>query len=259
VTGLHVVERGPVDAPVVVLVHGSMDRANGMRPVARRLEHDYHVVLYDRRGYARSREVGGPYDVAAQVSDLLEVLAGRPATVFGHSQGGNIALAAAQRHPDLVLAVGAYEPPLPWEPWWHGAAAGAGALARAETDSPGAAAEAFMRRMVGDERWERLPAATRDERRADGPALVGELADLQRGPPYDAAQIRVPVLIARGEHSRPHHVQAASVLAERFGSPARQNEAEMVVVPSVGHGIHLEDPAAMAELVRRLSARVTER
>jgi pimeloyl-ACP methyl ester carboxylesterase len=55
VTGLHVVERGPVDAPVVVLVHGSMDRANGMRPVARRLEEDYHVVATPARARSAGR------------------------------------------------------------------------------------------------------------------------------------------------------------------------------------------------------------
>jgi pimeloyl-ACP methyl ester carboxylesterase len=255
---LHVVERGPAGASLVVLVHGSMDRANGMRPVARRLEDDFRVLLYDRRGYARSREAGGPYGIEAHVRDLVGVLDGRSATVFGHSQGGNIALAAAQRHPELVLAVGAYEPPMPWEPWWSGTTAGGGSLDMAGREGPGAAAEAFMRRMIGDARWERLPAATRAERRADGPALVGELADVRLGPPYDAAQIHVPVLLARGEHGLPHRVRAAEVLAGRFESHLR-DDVEMVVVPSVGHGIHMEDPGAMAGLVRRLSAQVTER
>ena len=115
------------------------------------------------------------------------MLDGRSAAVFGHSFGGDIALAAAQRHPDLVRAVGAYEPPMPWEPWWPSATARRKRHRAYQRDGAGAAAEAFMRRMIGDEVWERLPASTRDERRADGPALVGEFAD---GPPWPAVRPR---------------------------------------------------------------------
>ena len=136
-TGLHVVERGPDDTPMVALVHGSMDRASGMWGVVRRLQTDFHVVVYDRRGYARSRSVGGPFDHETQVADLAAVLAGRPATVFGHSNGGNIALAAAQRHPDLVQAVGAYGPPMAWEPWWPVSTASVSALELAAKDGQG--------------------------------------------------------------------------------------------------------------------------
>ena len=70
----------------------------------------------------------------AQVADLVDVLAGRPAVVFGHSYGGNVALAAADRHPDLVRAVGVYETPLSWLDWWPGTTAGS--ATRPTTASP---------------------------------------------------------------------------------------------------------------------------
>jgi pimeloyl-ACP methyl ester carboxylesterase len=251
--GLHVVERGPEDAPRVVLVHGSMDRASGMWAVARRLQGDLRVITYDRRGYAQSRPVGGPFDLATHVVDLVDLLDGRPAAVFGHSLGGDIALAAAEHRPDLVPAVGAYEPPMPWEPWWPVANAGRVAMESNVRDGAGAAAETFMRRMVGDESWERLPAGTKAERRADGPALVGEFQDVRRHPPYDAAEIRVPVLLARGEDGGAQHVRAAEVLAERFGAPGRTASFEMVVVPGARHGVHFQDPDACAALVRRVT------
>jgi pimeloyl-ACP methyl ester carboxylesterase len=120
-------------------------------------------------------------------------------------------------------------------------------------DGAGAAAETFMRRMVGDESWERLPAGTKAERRADGPALVGEFQDVRRHPPYDAAEIRVPVLLARGEDGGAQHVRAAEVLAERFGAPGRTASFEMVVVPGARHGVHFQDPDACAALVRRVT------
>ena len=54
-----------------------------------------------------------------------ELLDGRRALVFGHSYGGNVALAAAARHPELVVAVAVYETPLSWLDWWPGTTAGA--------------------------------------------------------------------------------------------------------------------------------------
>ena len=161
----------------------------------------------------------------------------------------------AQRRPDLVRAVGVYEAPMYWEPWWPADTTGQRVLsARDAPDGAGDAAEAFMRRVIGDERWERLPAGTRALRRAEGPALVGELSSLTASVPYEAEAITVPVLVARGEQSKPHHREAAVVLAERLATPGRGAPSELVDVPGVGHGIHLQDPHAFAALVDRLAA-----
>ena len=252
--GLAVREQGPVDAPVVVLVHGSMDRSSGMRRAARALADDLRVVIYDRRGYGRSAAVGPPFSVDEQVADLMAVIDGRPAVVFGHSFGGDIALAAAERHPHLVRAVGTYEAPMSWEPWWPEDTAGGDAVRVGEEDGPAAAAEAFGRRMVGDRIWDRLPPATRADRLAEGPALVGELSDLRRRPPYDPALITVPVLVARGERCAAHHLDGTRTLIERLILRPGGRVCEAVVVPGVGHGIHLDQPAAMAGLVRRVVA-----
>ncbi len=154
------------------------------------------------------------------MDDLVAVIDGRPAVVFGHSFGGDIALAAAERHPHLVRAVGTYEAPMSWEPWWPEDTAGGDAVRLGEEEGPAAAAEAFARRMVGDRIWDRLPPATRADRLAEGPALVGELSDLRRRPPYDPALITVPVLVARGERCAPHHLDGTRTLIERLIAPA---------------------------------------
>ena len=245
---------GSAADPAIVLVHGSMDRGSSLRATARRLADDFHVVLYDRRGYGRSRDLGGPFDVETNVEDLVAVLRGRPAVVFGHSLGGDIALAAAQRHPEMIRAVGAYEPPMSWEPWWPEATAGSEAVDCAEKEGTEAAAEMFIRRMIGDELWGRLPSATRAERRAEGAALVGELVDVRRAAPYDTAAIAVPVLLACGESGAAHHRRAAAILRERLAAAAADGRVVFVDVPGTGHGIHLQNPQALAELVRRLAA-----
>jgi pimeloyl-ACP methyl ester carboxylesterase len=227
----------------VVLVHGSLDRSTAFLRTIRLLG-DLTVVRYDRRGYGKSLDAGICHEFGDQVDDLAEVLADQPSVVFGHSLGGVVALALAARRPDLVQAVVAYEAPMAWEPWWPNVTAGAAAMDPEGGD--GAAAERFMRRMVGDARWEGLPQRTRDQRRADGPALVAELRSI-RPPapaPYEAARLTAPVVAAHGGESRPHHQATAVALAE--AAP----RGELVVVAGAGHGVHLTHPSAVADLVR---------
>ena len=224
-----------------------MDRSSSFGRVARRLD-GYEVIRYDRRGYARSLHLGPPTGVDQQVEDLLDVMDARPALVVGHSYGGMVAVAAAQRHPDMVAGVVAYESPMPWRDWWPSRSAGASAVAGAE--DPGDAAERFMRRMIGDRRWERLPAGSRSERRSEGRTLVAEMAHTR--PPnraaHDPALVTVPLIAARGTDGAAHHHRAADVLAEE--APA----GELVVLDGVGHGAHLTHPGAFAGLVDRLAA-----
>jgi pimeloyl-ACP methyl ester carboxylesterase len=245
VTHLFTTERpGPPGAPVVVLVHGSLDRSSAFARVQRHLD-GLTVVRYDRRGYGRSLAVPPSTSFGDQVTDLLEVVGGRPCTVAGHSLGGVIALAAAQAHPELVRAVVAYEAPMPWVEWWPGSTAGS--QATADPSDAGAAAERFMRRMVGDERWAALPEGTRAQRRAEGPALLSELRAIRppAGAPYDPAAIGVPVLAGCGSRSSPHHQRSARALA------AAVPQGELVVVEGADHGVHLTHPAAFADLVVR--------
>jgi pimeloyl-ACP methyl ester carboxylesterase len=205
-------EAGDPSHPLVALVHGTMDRSSGMLRLSRRLDHQYRVLRYDRRGYGRSNPHSGPFDMAGQVADLVALLAGRPAVLVGHSYGGNVALATAARHPELVAGVVVYESPMSWEPWWPGTTAGAVAVA-AQRDTA-VAAEAFMRRLIGDERWDELPERTRATRRSEGAALVGELADLRANRPWRGADIGVPVFVGYGTEGRSHHQDGMARMAE---------------------------------------------
>jgi pimeloyl-ACP methyl ester carboxylesterase len=244
-SGLAFEESGPDGAPVVVLVHGSMDRGSGMAFVAKRLDDRFRVLRYDRRGYARSLSLPGPLTVDQHVADLAELLAGRPAVLFGHSFGGNVALGLASAHPHLAVGVVVYESPMSWEPWWPQGTAGSLAVrASAEGHDPGETAETFMRALVGNKVWERLPQRTRDERRAEGVALVAELSDLRLRPPYDPDAIHVPVIVARGDQGRPHHVQASEVLPLRLPKGVGP-----VVIHETGHGVHRSRPDEAAGLV----------
>ena len=210
-------EAGSEADPLIVVIHGSMDRSAGMLKLSRRLDEDFRVLRYDRRGYGRSFPHDGPYTMDAQVADLVGLLDGRKAVLIGHSYGGNVALATADHHPDLVAGVAVYETPLSWEPWWTGTSAGAIAVAAA--DRPEDAAEQFLRRMLGDRRWEQLPERSRLIRRREGVAMVGELADLRRKQPWIAAHITAPVVVAFGSLGKPHHRQGMTYAAALLGCP----------------------------------------
>ena len=84
--------------------------------------------------------------------------------------------------------------------------------------TPGEAAERFLRRMVGDRRYERLPAATRVELLQDGPALVTELTTIRRDPaPFDPRPYRGAGHRRLGERV-PRAAPAGLGVARRLGS-----------------------------------------
>ena len=231
----------------MLLVHGSMDRSAGRLRLSRRLDDHHHVIRFDRRGYGRSRTVGPPWTVAANVDDAERLLSdvAAPIDIVGHSFGGNVALALTARRPDLVRSVTVYETPLSWLDWWPVDSAGAAAMAAA---SAGDAAEAFMRRLVGDAVWERLPAARQQERRAEGGAMVAELADLRATAPWTAATIETPVLVLVGEHARGHHEAAGSWLVEQLP------RARLRVIADAGHaGPHTHAEAVAVEIEQFVS------
>lgn len=250
VEGLAVYHQGATTGTPVVLVHGSMDRGATFIKAARRRP-GWRTVRYDRRGYGRSVEVTPDPRLAVQIDDLRAVLGSTPSIVVGHSLGGLIALGLAARDPDLVLAVGAFEAPLPWLPWWPRTSAGGAAVAAAGDRSPADAAEGFMRRMIGDARWDRLPSATREARRAEGPALLADLHGARAGAPFDPARLVVPLVVGRGTEAEAHHRRGADELA------ALVPGAELVVLEGAGHGAPASHPEAFADFVDRVVERGT--
>ena len=231
----------------MILVHGSMDRSAAFARVMAEVA-ELDVCRYDRRGYGASPLEGEGLGLDGHVDDLLAVAGGRPSVVVGHSFGGVIALAAASRRPDVVTGVGAFEAPMQWEPWWPADSAGSAAALAAEQGADGrVAAEAFLRRVLGDERFRAL--AAKEQRLAEGTALVAELLSVRHGPvPYDLRSLGVPVLAGTGTASLPHMRRAAAVLADEVP------RGELFVLDGADHGAHVRQPLAFAAFVRRAVA-----
>lgn len=234
------------DAPRVVLVHGVMDRGASFSRIVGYL-HDMVVTTYDRRGYAHSMNAPLAESLADHVDDLVGILEGNPSTVIGHSLGGVVVLAAAAARPDLVLSAGVYESPMPWLDWWPTSTAGAKTLA--DDQDPGKSAESFMRYLAGDQAWDMLPMKTQQQRRAEGPALLADLRALREvdAPPFTPESVVVPVAVAGGSETQPHHKDGCEAMAKMFGTNVQWIEG-------AGHGGHMSHPGPFAAFVRRCVA-----
>lgn len=102
------------DSPTLVFLHDSLGCTQLWRDFPERLSEAArcNVLLYDRLGYGRSfpmdsyvRNPDYMEKEADLLNDLLEALSIQDAILFGHSDGGTIALIAAAKYPDKIKAV----------------------------------------------------------------------------------------------------------------------------------------------------------
>jgi pimeloyl-ACP methyl ester carboxylesterase len=109
---LHAVQAG--SGPDLLLIHGALtthgDWLGGpFEALCRR----HRVTAIDRPGHGLSRRgrfEGGPREQARQIADGLDALGIDRAVVAGHSLGGLVALALAERFPERVAALALIAP-----------------------------------------------------------------------------------------------------------------------------------------------------
>jgi pimeloyl-ACP methyl ester carboxylesterase len=104
-------------APVVVALHGVTANHRCWAEVAARSRCAF--IAPDLRGRGRSNRLAGPAGMARHAEDVaavLDHLALSAALVVGHSMGGFVAAAFAERCPDRVLAVTLVDGGLPLPP-----------------------------------------------------------------------------------------------------------------------------------------------
>ncbi|GGL11838.1 alpha/beta fold hydrolase [Nocardia jinanensis] len=247
--GLYIHREGPADPAVqVVLVHGAMDSSQSMAGLATALP-ARSTIRYDRRGYGRSAlsPAAAPPSLTDHIDDLEHLLGTTPTLLLGHSLGATISLAVAARRPELVRGAVAYEPPLPWEPWWP--APGIPASTAGPEEIRGAAAQ-FMRRLMGDARWEALDDRRKAMFAAWGPVWATELREAQSRPLFTAENLSLPVVVAFGSETDDRHRRGAATLAQRLP------DARLEVVRGGTHAAHRRSPGALARLADDLLSRL---
>jgi pimeloyl-ACP methyl ester carboxylesterase len=102
---VQVTERGPPQAPAIVLIHCfscAIDWWDEMMPL---LQRDHRLVAVDLLGHGGSEKPGSGYtpeNQAEAVAEALQRLRVADATVVGHSLGGSVGVALTEHSPDLV-------------------------------------------------------------------------------------------------------------------------------------------------------------
>jgi len=235
---LHVVRAG--QGPRVLFIHGSAaDHMTWSIQLATpQLRERFEMTSYDRRASATSVE-----EHARDAAELLA--AGPPAIVAGSSFGSVIALELMRTRPELVRGALLIEPPMAASDDLAAASTSfLGEFDRIAAEQGGpAAGEFFLRFVLGDAAFERMPKAFQQraagkwaEIRADSGALIAY------EPRYaELAHVRVPTRLLGGARSAPYFRATLDALA------AALPEARIEIVPNAGHMLHAEAPRSYAE------------
>jgi pimeloyl-ACP methyl ester carboxylesterase len=105
-TRMHYWDRGPKDAPPLVLIHGSYDCADTWELWAPQLERDFRLIVPDLPAHGLTgKTVVDDYSIGAMVASvhgLLQELGISRASLAGNSMGGNVSWRFALAHPEMV-------------------------------------------------------------------------------------------------------------------------------------------------------------
>lgn len=231
----------------MLFIHGSAaDHTTWSIQLASSLKDRFEMISYDRPLHASVEHHAA--DAIGLISD------GEPVVLVGSSFGSVIALEVLRTRPDLIRGAVLVEPPMAASD--ELAAASTAFLAefdrRAAADGGPAAAEFFLRFVLGDAAFDRIPRAFQErsmskwaEIRADSGALIAYK------PRYrELATVEVPVLLVGGDRSASYFRATLDALL------AALPRAHLAIVPNAGHMLHAEAPKRFAELLIRFSAEV---
>jgi pimeloyl-ACP methyl ester carboxylesterase len=262
--------------PPIVALHPGMDDGRRLGHIASLLAPRWRVVRIHRRQYRvdlkADPRLGAPANTIAQeVDDVLAVVrsVGPPVLLYGHSDGGVVALEALVAEPESFAGAVIYEPAAVIGPPLGGSDGEIIRQARAALTArrPDRAMAVFLQdvvrftplaaRLAGA-----LTAAVPRYRRLI-PCQINSVEALDRlGNRLDAyADINVPTVMLGGERRfqlttttpfrNPAHI------GERLMAVARAiPSAEQVVMPGQAHGADLAAPQQVARIVADLAERV---
>jgi pimeloyl-ACP methyl ester carboxylesterase len=254
------VDRGPRDAPVVLLIHGYTSNGRGWVPPLPYLDPSRRYLIPDLRGHGQSSKPDCCYDRTTFAYDLrllLDALHVAQADVVGTSLGSLVAQAFAENWPErtrrLVLQ-----------------SSTGGPLAACEAEPAGEAVGEFRNAIL----------ALRDPIDPDSPFMIAWYtstvpvdAELLRRQRRDAAAIPASVWLAildqglnlRDLQADLQRIRAPTLLIwggkdNLFGARDRCSlrkalpKAEVSLFEDLGHNAYWEDPPAVAAVINRFLA-----
>jgi len=266
----HIRTWGNEQQPKLFLLHGWMDVSASFQFMVDALRGDWHVLAPDWRGFGLSEWQKGGYFFADYIADLEVLLndfsAHKPATLIGHSMGGNIACLYAGVRPERVErvinlegfglpATAPEQAPRRYAKWLA-------EMADPPRFRPYADFEALAKRLQANN-----PRLTHDKAlflaHHSGKSLPGGEVTFSSDPTHKATgpvlyrleeamacwrHIAAPVLWVAAEDSPIYkrHLAAADDYARRKACFAKLDE---VVIPNSGHMMHHDSPEQLAAVV----------
>ena len=232
--------------PRILLIHGSAaDHTTWSIQVTSKLGEElrsrFTLIAYDRRTDITS--------VEDHADDALALLADdpSPALICGSSFGAVVALDALRRHPERLAGAVLLEPPM----------APSDVVApqqrellvafdhrRAEQGDE-AAAELFLRTVLGDAAYARMPRAYQDRSKAKAVQIRADSAALVAYRPRYAElrSVTRPVQLVGGERSAAYFRPTLDALF------AALPDARLEILPGAGHMMHAEAHKRFAEVL----------
>lgn len=255
---VHVVDRGPKEAPALVLLHGFGASAVSWRRVSPQLDATFRTLAIDMNAFGYTERSRDP-DVytldgqAALVIGVLDALGIDRAHVAGHSYGGGVAQWLATHHPERVRSLILIDSTSPIY----------ASSRRSRSASLRPFADLFLRTVALRPKYIRrgLEGTFYDKRLVTEELVQLYLEPLKtEGEPFayraisrpnakepttfDASRIRQPTLAIWGANDDRITVEAGRAVA------AAIPDHRFVVLPECGHNPHEEKPDETALLMR---------
>jgi non-heme chloroperoxidase len=243
----------------LILVHGAVGDWRSWEGVVDLLAPHYRVLNYSRRWHHPNppHAATETYSTEIHAQDLvalIEACGGGPLRLLGHSYGAGVCAAVAAEHPHLVRCQMLAEPSL----FGMAKSSPLGALAMAQTAAstmhvvpllkkgqPEKALNEFLLSIIGKEDYARLsPAALQvmSENVSTLEPMLNGLVSVLSFTGKQASRITCPTLLVEGEHTTTLFRYTMKALAKSIPN------SERAVLPRVGHGLQLEDPATFSRV-----------
>jgi pimeloyl-ACP methyl ester carboxylesterase len=232
--------------PTLVLMHGGLDCTSTWKDLPESLQAatGFPVLSYDRYGYGRSARLAGTrsrdyrhLEAGPTFAEVLQQAGIRRAVLFGHSDGGAMAILAAAAHPQLIEAVCACSPTV--------------ALDLPMVRAIGQARQAFEAGGLR-ERLARHHGDNTDAMFWGWYAPWSDEAAVHWSMHEQIAAARCPVSAVFGEEDEYGWRVSAGALIAHASMPL-----EISALPGIGHHPQLQARAVVLDVVQRLLAKLT--
>jgi len=236
--------------PVMVLSHGITDNGLCWCSLAKGLEADYDLILYDVRGHGLSDKPATGYGMEENVADLTGLIAAlglKKPILVGHSMGGAIVTVLAAQHPEVPGAVVLIDPayiyrPPDWEKrkqefrQW------------VESDR-GKSVDQMIRDLKAEQKshWPECDYKPWAESKLQYSPKIAETYDALPQLVDYFPSITAPTLILKADAEEPER-------QKNLEAAARLPNGKLVHVDGAGHSVHRDKPKESLRVIREFLA-----